>query len=70
MNVSGFSDIVISGMNDPVCSFWVGQAVGQFHSMSTLWGLLAAFLVFKVVDKLAWTPFLDWTKKKIYGEKK
>jgi hypothetical protein len=61
-----FAEIINDGLNNPDCSFWVGMALGSFTVAKLGVAILAAGLLFKAIDKLAWEPFLSWAKKKLY----
>lgn len=65
-----FTEIVLKGMNNPDCSFFVGNFTGQFMTMNWIITILIIYAILKVVDKLAFTPLIDWIKSKIYKGKK
>jgi len=68
MNIT-LADTISAGIHNPDCAFFVGHMTGSYGAVSNLFCLLALFLVYKLIDKLAWTPLLDWIKLKIYKKK-
>ena len=59
------AEIIKVGMDNPDCSFFVGVFTGQFVAFRYIVFLAVLYVVFKVVDKLALEPILEWIKKKI-----
>lgn len=59
-------DIIQAGMNNPDCSFFVGQMVGQSLTIKSLLLIALIGFLYKAIDKLAWSPVLDYIKKRLY----
>jgi hypothetical protein len=63
-----FGEILVSQMNNPECSMITGVFMGEVFIVKWLFFLFIAIMVFQVVDKLAWLPFIEWMKKSLYKE--
>ena len=65
-----FSEILMNGLNDPNCSFYVGGMVGQAYTFKIVITLFILYFVYKIIDKFAFEPLLNYIKNKIYRKKK
>ena len=63
---STLSETILTGINNPECSFLVGTIYGGGLLLKYLIFLFVLVLISKAFDKLAFTPLIDWIKKKIY----
>jgi hypothetical protein len=58
------SEIIRAGMDNPDCSFFLGAFMGQIMVIRWVLAIYFIHIVWKIVDRLALDPFLDWVKKK------
>ena len=60
------NETIMNGLNNPECAFYVGSFLGGL--LAVKWVIVALIFIYvsKVIDKLAFEPFLNWIKKKIY----
>ena len=65
-----FTDLVITGLNNPECAFYTGAFVGQWLALKYLVIIAIMLAVFKTLDKLALEPLLKYVKSKTWGRKK
>lgn len=63
------TETVAAGLNNPECAFFVGSFIGGYMAIVWLLYMLAAFALFKLIDKLALEPLLNWLKVKIWRRK-
>lgn len=63
---SSFAQTLVDGLNEPKCAYWVGMFTGQTYTVKLIMILLAVGFLFKVVDKLAFDPFIAWIKSKLF----
>jgi len=61
---------LVNGMNNPDCAFYVGATIGQYLVLRILSALVLAYFLIRILDKLVFTPLLNWISKKINGGKK
>lgn len=66
---SNLTEIITAGLNNPECAFYVGAFTGQFMALRYLIVVLIIFFVFKIIEKLAFEPFISWVKNKVRGGK-
>jgi hypothetical protein len=59
---------LISGLNNPDCSFYVGATVGQYLILRVAAGVFIAYFVLRIFERLIFTPLLNWTYKQIYNK--
>ena len=64
-NTTGLSEILYAGLNNPECAFFTGQMFGLLTAIRYLFALMAIYFLFKIIDKLAFEPFIIWFKKKV-----
>lgn len=64
------AETLTTGINNPDCSFFVGSFMGQAMSAQLIIILLLAFGAFKIIDRLALDPFLNFIRNKLYRIKK
>lgn len=57
--------IISTGLNNPECSFFVGQWFGSIWFASVIMYILAAYILFKIVEKIVIEPLLNYITKKI-----
>jgi len=60
------TEIIQKGMNNPECAFYVGSFFGNLMAFKWLVTILAIGFIYKAIDKLAWSPLIEWIKKKLY----
>ncbi|KKL77529.1 hypothetical protein LCGC14_2033970 [marine sediment metagenome] len=48
----GFAEIVTKGMNNPDCSFYVGQTFGQITTVGLLARVMLVYFGIKLLDKM------------------
>ncbi len=65
-----FSEILIAGLDNPECSFFVGMFIGQILAVRIFLIFIFALILFSIINKLALAPFLEWARKRIYRSKK
>jgi hypothetical protein len=64
------NEIIEAGMNNPECSLFVGATYGQLITVQNVAIILMVYALFKVVNKLALEPLVEWVKKKYDAWKK
>lgn len=69
MTAGNLTSIMLNGLNNPDCAFYTGAFVGSFLVLKWLLFLLIFAIIFKALDRLAFDPFLNWVKSKIYRRK-
>ena len=69
-NLTGMSDVLISQINNPDCSYLTGMMMGGGKTSTVVLSFLLMLLAFRFVDKLAIGPLLSWCKDKIYNRGK
>lgn len=69
MTNTTITDIIKTGMNNPECSFYVGTFFGTIWVFKVIVILFFLFAIFKVIERLAFDPFVEWLKNKIYKKK-
>lgn len=60
------SEIIINGMNNKDCAFFVGTYLGQLTTIRIIIFAGVFYIITKVIDKLALNPFIEFIKKKLY----
>jgi len=63
------SDQLITQINNPDCSYLVGGFMGGWIIAKLIFGIIIAYILLSAVDKLAYQPFLDWCKSKLFKKK-
>lgn len=64
------SSILLKGLNNPDCSFYVGNMFGQYTTFKIAFMIVIFYFFVKLIDRLALEPFLEWIKNKLYKVKK
>jgi len=59
------NETIAAGLNNPDCAFFVGNFMGNFLAMRWLFFLAVCYFMFKIIDKLAFEPIVEWMKSKI-----
>ena len=59
------STILVNGMNNPDCSFFVGATFGQWLAIKYIMILVLLYFILKIIDKLALEPLIKWIKDEI-----
>jgi hypothetical protein len=71
--MTNLTTMLIDGANNPSCSFYVGAFTGQFVTIAIVLRILLLFMVayfgFRVIDKLAFTPLLNYLVNKLFKKK-
>ena len=67
--MSNLTTIITSGLNNPECAFYTGAIFGQWMVFKLVLCYFIVLFIMKAIDKLAWTPLIDWLKDKIYKNK-
>lgn len=74
INTTPFVETLVRGANNPDCAFYVGASGGMLLG---IWAfskfilmLIVCYIVLQFINKLAFEPFLEWLKNKIYGGNK
>lgn len=65
-----FAEILVEQLNNPQCSMLSGVVLGEFFIVRWLFYLFIAIMIFQLINKLAWLPFIEWLEKKIYKKKR
>ena len=65
----GFGEVLVDQMNNPDCSMVTGIFLGEILIVRWLFYIFIMIMLYQAVNRLAWGPFLDWVKKKIYKKK-
>jgi hypothetical protein len=65
-----FQENIVSGLNNPQCSFFVGAWLGGYVVLKFVGILFAFFVLYHLFEKLAYKPFIDWVYSKIYKDDK
>jgi len=63
------AEIIKTGMNNPECSFFVGQFIGTTLIIHIMIGISIISFLAKVIDKLALESLIEWVKGKWYKRK-
>lgn len=66
MNNLTLADTLIIGMNNPDCAFYVGAVTASFLVLKIIFSLVLAYLALRILEKLIFTPLLNWIARKIY----
>ena len=61
-----FGETFVQQLNNPACSMLSGAFMGSLMTWKVIVGLVVLSTILQAVDKLAWEPFLNWARKKIY----
>lgn len=59
------ADIITTGLNNPDCAFFVGQTFGISQAFGMVVFIAVFGTVYKLIDKLALEPLIEWIRKKI-----
>ena len=68
MNITGYTQMMEKGMNNPDCAFFVGSTMGQWIALKYLILLVIFTILYKLVGnvtQLAWDNMIRYVKKKI-----
>lgn len=76
--MSNFSEILVAGLNNPDCSFWVGTFIGQITTVKLIFVLGGLMLLYKLIDKMfnyiviepILTKFTNYVNKKVKRKRK
>jgi hypothetical protein len=60
------AESIKAGLENPDCAFFVGFLSGQSSAIKTVIIVAGIGLAYKLVDKLAFEPFVAWLKRKIW----
>lgn len=63
------AEIITTGMNNPECSFYVGTFFSQIITLKLIIVIFIVAIFFKMLDKLAVTPIIEWIKNKVKKNK-
>lgn len=66
----GFNEILTKGMNNPDCSFYVGQTFGQISTIGLLARVMLVYFGIKLLDKMVFKGLPMLYKKLKEGRKK
>ena len=69
-NLTNFTDNIVTGLNNPDCSFWVGATTGQYLTIKLLLILAVFTFLFELIDKLVIEQIVKWIKLKVFKKKK
>lgn len=69
MVLENFTENIIAGLNNPECSFFVGATIGQYFILRLFIWLAIVYIILRVLERLIFTPFLEWIYKIIYRRK-
>ena len=58
------SEIISTAINNPECSILTGMIVGQMGVVKFSVTVVGLYFLIKLVDKLAFEPFIDYLKHK------
>ena len=54
------NNTIITGLNNPDCSFYVGAFLGTIMFAKLLLFSFFVYVILKIIDKIAIDPFLNW----------
>jgi hypothetical protein len=67
--VSNLSTILVNGINNPDCSFYVGTFVGQLFILKLIMILAVAYWLISFASNLLINPLINKLKIKLWGKK-
>ena len=62
------SQTLLTGLNNPECSFFVGATIGQYLVLKILGAIVIAYFVLRILETFIFTPLLN--KLRIWAYKK
>ena len=65
-----FSAIILRGLNNPDCSFYVGQMMGQYTTFKITVIFILIYFGLRAFENLAFQPILEWIKTKLKLKKR
>ena len=68
-NLTIMTDKLLGQIANPDCSYLVGALGGEYYILRLLGILIGSYIVLKIIDKLAFGPFIDWVKSRIYKKR-
>jgi len=70
MVLGNFTSNFLAQIDNPACSYLTGIFIGVAFFVKLCIMFIGLYIILKTVDKLAFEPFLNWIKNKIYHKKK
>lgn len=69
-NETGLANSLVTAINTPECNILTGGLLGATFILKWLFMLFVLIMIYQAVEKLAWIPFLEFVKSKIYKIKR
>jgi len=70
MTLGNFTANFIAQIDNPACSYLTGMMIGTWFFVKFFIMVIGIYIILKVLDRLAFDPFLNWIKSKIYRKKR